>query len=60
MTKKAHAKAATEAQAEAEAEAQAEAEAEVKLVKMVHDDGTFADVHPAEVENFKSGGYREA
>ena len=34
--------------------------AKPKLVKMVHDDGTLADVHPAEVENFKSGGYREA
>ena len=40
--------------------APAKAKTEVELVKMVHDDGTFADVHPAEVENFKSGGYREA
>ena len=42
------------------APAKAKAPAKPKLVKMVHDDGTLADVHPAEVENFKSGGYREA
>lgn len=30
------------------------------LVKMVNEAGKTADVHPNEVENFKSGGYREA
>jgi len=27
------------------------------LVKMRRDDGTEADVHPAEVENFREGGF---
>lgn len=30
----------------------------MKLVKMKHEDGRTADVHPDEVENYKSGGYR--
>lgn len=30
------------------------------LVKMVHDDGRSADVHPQEVDNYRLGGYREA
>lgn len=30
------------------------------LVKMVNDAGKSADVHKNEVENFKSGGWREA
>ena len=30
------------------------------IVKMVHDDGRTADVHPSMVDAYKSGGYREA
>jgi len=30
------------------------------LVKMVHEDGRKADVHPSMVEAYRSGGYREA
>ena len=30
------------------------------LVKMVRDDGKTADVHPSMVEDYKSGGYKEA
>jgi hypothetical protein len=30
---------------------------EIKLVKMAKDDGSTADVHPSEVENYKLGGY---
>ena len=30
------------------------------LVKMIRDDGKTADVHPSMVENYKSGGYKEA
>lgn len=30
------------------------------LVKMVRDDGKTADVHPSMVDDYKSGGYREA
>lgn len=29
----------------------------VKLIKMRRDDGHTADVHPDEVENYKTGGY---
>ena len=29
-------------------------------VKMVHNDGRKADVHPSMVDAYKSGGYREA
>lgn len=28
-------------------------------VKMIREDGKTANVHPAEVENFKKGGYTE-
>jgi len=31
-----------------------------KTVKMVRPDGKTADVHPAEVENYRSGGYEKA
>jgi len=30
------------------------------LIKMIRDDGKTADVHPSMVEDYKSGGYREA
>lgn len=30
------------------------------LVKMIRDDGKTADVHPSMVDDYKSGGYREA
>jgi hypothetical protein len=30
------------------------------IVKMVHEDGRTADVHPSMVDAYKSGGYREA
>lgn len=30
------------------------------IVKMVHEDGRKADVHPSMVDAYKSGGYREA
>jgi len=30
------------------------------LVKMIRDDGKTADVHPSMVEDYKSGGYKEA
>lgn len=29
------------------------------IVKMQHEDGRLADVHPSMVEAYKSGGYRE-
>jgi hypothetical protein len=29
-------------------------------IKMVHEDGRTADVHPSMVDAYKSGGYREA
>lgn len=29
------------------------------LVKMVHEDGRKADVHPSMVDAYKSGGYKE-
>jgi len=31
-----------------------------KTVKMVRKDGKTADVHPTEVENYRSGGYEKA
>jgi hypothetical protein len=31
-----------------------------KTVKMVRPDGKSADVHPTEVENYRSGGYEKA
>jgi len=30
------------------------------LIKMIRDDGKTADVHPSMVEDYKTGGYREA
>ena len=30
------------------------------LIKMVHEDGRKADVHPSMIDAYKSGGYREA
>ncbi len=32
----------------------------VQLVRMVKDDGSTADVHPAEVENYKLGDWKVA
>lgn len=29
------------------------------LVKMIHEDGRNADVHPSMVDAYKSGGYKE-
>jgi len=34
-------------------------EKKVTLIKMQNDAGKLADVHPAEVENFKLAGFRE-
>ena len=31
-----------------------------KTVKMVRPDGKTADVHPTEIENYRSGGYEKA
>lgn len=30
------------------------------LIKMIRDDGKTANVHPSMVEDYKTGGYREA
>jgi hypothetical protein len=30
------------------------------LIKMIRDDGVTADVHPSMVQDYKSGGYKEA
>lgn len=44
-----------------ETEQEAPEKASVTLVRMVRDVAPFnADVHPAEVENFKKGGWRVA
>lgn len=32
---------------------------ESQTIKMVSESGAIADVHPAEVENYRKGGYRE-
>jgi hypothetical protein len=42
------------------AEAAEPKQTKVTLVKMVREDGKTADVHPQEVDNYRSGGYREA
>ena len=36
------------------------AESKTKLIKMVRYDGKTADVHHAELEQYRRGGYREA
>lgn len=44
-----------------ETEQEAPEKASITLVKMERDDAPFnADVHPAEVEDFKKGGWRVA
>lgn len=45
--------------ASTETKPEAPAKAAPKLVKMVRDEAT-ADVHPAEVENYRAGGWQEA